>query len=96
MLQTASQNLSVVARNIQRDREDGEKLPILRERESYPQGTPQDLDVEYILCISYHGNNDEMWSTSCLIIQHKLYIVEQPSMCPFKSYYHYTKVCKLV
>ena len=27
---------------------------------------------------SCHGNNDEMWSTSCLIMQHKPYIVEQP------------------
>jgi len=27
---------------------------------------------------SCHGNDDEMWSTSCLIIQHKPYIVEQP------------------
>ena len=25
---------------------------------------------------SCHGNNDEMWSTSCLIMQHKPYIVE--------------------
>ena len=25
---------------------------------------------------SCHGNDDEMWSTSCLIIQHKPYIVE--------------------
>ena len=25
---------------------------------------------------SFHGNDDEMWSTSCLIIQHKPYIVE--------------------
>ena len=24
---------------------------------------------------SCHGNNDEMWSTSCLIMQHKPYIV---------------------
>ena len=33
---------------------------------------------------------------SCLIMQHKSYIVEQATMCPFKSDYHYTKVCKLV
>ena len=26
---------------------------------------------------SCHGNDDEMWSTSCLIMQHKPYIVEQ-------------------
>ena len=32
---------------------------------------------------------------SCLIMQHKSYIVEQPPTCPFKSYSHYTKVCKL-
>ena len=25
---------------------------------------------------SCHGNDDEMWSTSCLIMQHKPYIVE--------------------
>ena len=43
---------------------------------------------------SCHGNDDEMWSTSCLIIQHKPYIVEQPQPLPFISYYHYTKVCK--
>ena len=32
----------------------------------------------------------------CLIMQHKPYIVEQLPMCPFKSYHHCTKVCKLV
>ena len=42
---------------------------------------------------SCHGNNDEMWSTSCLIMQHKSYIVEQPPPLPFISYYHYIKVC---
>ena len=34
---------------------------------------------------SCHGNNDEMWSTSCLIMQHKPYIVEQPPPHPFKA-----------
>ena len=43
---------------------------------------------------SCHRNDDEMWSTSCLIMQHKPYIVEQPSPHSFKSYYHYTKVRK--
>ena len=43
---------------------------------------------------SCHGNNDEMWSTSCLIMQHKPYIVEQPPPHSFNSYYHYTKVHK--
>ena len=43
---------------------------------------------------SCHRNNDEMWSTSCLIMQHKPYIVEQPPPHSFKSYYHYTKVRK--
>ena len=43
---------------------------------------------------SCHGNNDEMWSTSYLIMQHKPYIVEQPPPHSFKSYYHYTKVRK--
>ena len=42
---------------------------------------------------SCHGNDDEMWSTSRLIIQHKPYIVEQPPPLPFINY-HYTKVCK--
>jgi len=31
--------------------------------------------TRYIVTSS-HGNDDEMWSTSCLIIQHKPYIVE--------------------
>ena len=52
--------------------------------------------VHTTIVTSCHGNDDEAWSTSCLIIQHKPYIVEQPQTCPFKSYYHYTKVCKLV
>ena len=43
---------------------------------------------------SCHGNNDEMWSTSCLIMQHKSYMVEQPPPHSFKSYYHYSKVRK--
>ena len=51
--------------------------------------------VHAIIVTSCHGNDDEAWSTSYLIMQHKPYIVEQPPMCPFKSYYHYTKVCKL-
>ena len=41
---------------------------------------------------SCHGNDDKMWSTSCLIMQHKPYIVDQPPPHPFKSHYHYTKV----
>ena len=48
----------------------------------------------YIIVTSCHGNNDEMWSTSCLIVQHKPYIVEQPPPHSFNSYYHYTKVRK--
>ena len=51
--------------------------------------------VHAIIVTSCHGNDDEAWSTSCLIMQQKPYIVEQSPMCPFKSYYHYTKVCKL-
>ena len=51
--------------------------------------------VHAIVVTSCHGNDDEAWSTSCLIMQHKPYTVEQPPTCPFKSYYHYTKVCKL-
>ena len=35
---------------------------------------------------SCHGNDDEMWSTSCLIMQHKPYIVEQSLPLPFISY----------
>ena len=36
------------------------------------------IHVLCITCISHacHGNDDEMWSTSCLIMQHKPYIVE--------------------
>ena len=51
--------------------------------------------VHAIIVTSCHGNDDEAWDTSCLIMQHKPYTVEQPPMCFFKSYYHYTKVCKL-
>jgi len=39
----------------------------------------QDLDVyrvRAIIVTSCHGNDDEAWSTSCLIMQHKPYIVE--------------------
>ena len=32
---------------------------------------------------SCHENDDEAWSTSCLIMQHKPYIVEQPPPLPF-------------
>ena len=38
-----------------------------------------------IIVTSCHGNNDEMWSTSCLIMQHKPYIVEQPPPHSFKA-----------
>ena len=48
-------------------------------------------NTRYIVT-SCHGNDDEIWSTSCLVMQHKPYIVEQPPPRPFKSYYHYTKV----
>ena len=34
--------------------------------------------VHAIIVTSCHGNDDEAWSTSCLIMQHKPYIVEQP------------------
>ena len=43
--------------------------------------------VHAIIVTSCHGNDDEAWSTSCLIMQHKPYIFEQPPTCPFKSYY---------
>ena len=55
----------------------------------------QVLDVEYMLLVVM-GMMMKRGVQSCLIMQHKSYIVEQPPMCPFKSYYHYTKVCKLV
>ena len=47
----------------------------------------QDLDVEYMLLLCCHGNNDDVlqWSTSCLIMQHRPYIVEQPPTCPSKA-----------
>ncbi len=44
---------------------------------------------------SCHGNDDEMWSTSCLVMQHKPYIVEQPPPLPFISYYHYKKYASM-
>ena len=38
---------------------------------------------------SCHGNDDEMWSTSCLIMQHKPYIVELSFMeTPMRYLYH--------
>jgi len=46
---------------------------------------------------SCHENNDKVWNTSCLIMQHKSYTVEQPPSLPSiittQKYYHYTKVC---
>ena len=59
--------------------------------EARPVCTVHAIDVT-----SCHGNDDKAWSTSCLIMQYKPYIVEQLPMCPLKSYYHYTKLCKLV
>ncbi len=51
--------------------------------------TRPECRVHAIIVTSCHGNDDEAWNTSCLIMQHKPYIVEQPPTCPFKSYYHY-------
>ena len=34
------------------------------------------MQSTHYIVTSCHGNNDEMWSTSCLIKQHKPYIVE--------------------
>ena len=34
------------------------------------------MQSTHYIVTSCHGNNDKMWSTSCLIIQHKSYIVE--------------------
>ena len=34
--------------------------------------------VHAIIVTSCPGNDDEAWSTSCLSMQHKPYIVEQP------------------
>jgi len=37
----------------------------------------QDLDAEHTLCCSWLSwNDDQMWSTSCLIMQYKPSIVE--------------------
>ena len=52
--------------------------------------------VHATIVTSCHRNDNEAWSTSCLIMQHKSYIVEQPPTYPFKSYYHYTSECNLV
>ena len=42
--------------------------------------------VHAIIVTSCHGNDDEAWSTSCLIMQHKLYIVELSFMDTQKSH----------
>ena len=34
------------------------------------------MQSTHYIVTSCHGNDDEIWSTSCLIIQHKPYIVE--------------------
>ena len=34
------------------------------------------MQSTHYIVTSCHGNDDEMWSTSCLIMQHKTYIVE--------------------
>ena len=39
-----------------------------------------------IIVTSCHGNDDEAWSTSCLIMQHKPYIVELSFMETQKSH----------
>ena len=39
-----------------------------------------------IIVTSCHGNDDEAWSTSCLIMQHKPYIVELSFMGTQKSH----------
>ena len=42
--------------------------------------------VHAIIVTSCHGNDDEAWSTSCLIMQHKPYIVELSFMETQKSH----------
>ena len=42
--------------------------------------------VYAIIVTSCHGNDDEAWSTSCLIMQHKPYIVELSFMKTQKSH----------
>ena len=42
--------------------------------------------VHAIIVTSCHGNDDETWSTSCLIMQHKPYIVELSFMETQKSH----------
>ena len=42
--------------------------------------------VHAIIVTSCHGNDDEAWSTSCLIMQHKPYIVELSFMDTQKSH----------
>ena len=44
------------------------------------------LHAIIVIATSYHGNNDEAWSTSCLIMQHKPYIVELSFMETQKSH----------
>ena len=42
--------------------------------------------IHAIIVTSCHGNDDEAWSTSCLIMQHKPYIVELSFMETQKSH----------
>ena len=42
--------------------------------------------VHAIIVTSGHGNDDETWITSCLIMQHKPYIVELSFMETQKSH----------
>ena len=42
--------------------------------------------VHAIIVTSCHGNNDEAWSTSCLIMTHKPYVVELSFMETQKSH----------
>ena len=43
------------------------------------------MQSTHYVVTSCHGNDDEMWSTSCLIMQHKSYIVELSFMETQKS-----------
>ena len=43
------------------------------------------MQSTHYIVTSCHGNDDKMWSTSCLIIQHKPYIVELSFMETQKS-----------
>ena len=57
------------------------KLKNLNFRKGYRDCTKRYGDKAWMQSTRYivtscHGNDDEMWSTSCLIMQHKPYIVE--------------------